>query len=272
MKTKNKIFLAKLIYFFLSIFFKKKNIHVKRNKLKWNLDLNEAIDLHIFIFGNFEPEIKNTAKKLGLHKHGVILDIGANFGVQSLQFAKEFTSSKIYSIEPTDYAFSKLKENIELNQNLSQNIKPYQFFLGDLSQNLPESIYSSWNFEKEKNKHQKHLGTKKKTNNASVITLSRFIEIHRIKEIDFIKLDVDGYEYSVIKSGFDYLKTNRTPIFMELAPYLYKEYGYSSDEFLKLISSLKYKFYELKNFTEIKDIKREIINIPDGSSQNVLLI
>ena len=33
---------------------------------------------------------------------------------------------------------------------------------------------------------------------------------------------------------------------MELAPYLYEEYGYSKELFLNLIKSLDYEFYDLK--------------------------
>ena len=83
-----------------------------------------CVDLHIFIFGNFEPEINNVAQKLKLNNEKLILDIGANFGVQSLQFAKAFSNSKILSIEPTDFAFSKMKKNFDLNDKFSKNLFP----------------------------------------------------------------------------------------------------------------------------------------------------
>jgi hypothetical protein len=35
-------------------------------------------------------------------------------GVHTLFFAKVFKKSKIYSIEPTDFAFKKLKKNVRL--------------------------------------------------------------------------------------------------------------------------------------------------------------
>ena len=57
MKTKYKIFLAKIIYIFLKNFIKKKNLIIFRNGLKWSIDISEAIDLHLFLFGNFEKEI-----------------------------------------------------------------------------------------------------------------------------------------------------------------------------------------------------------------------
>ena len=101
--------------------------------------------MHIFVFGSFEKEITNIAKNLQLKKYNKIIDIGANFGVQSLQFAKNFNDSKIYAIEPTNYAFDKFIKNLELNPKLSKNIFPFQIFLTSKEKEIPYSIYSSWN-------------------------------------------------------------------------------------------------------------------------------
>ena len=67
MKTKQKIILAKIIFKIIRIFFSKK-IKVKRNDIEWNLNLSEAIDLHIFIFGSFEKEITSICKKTSITK------------------------------------------------------------------------------------------------------------------------------------------------------------------------------------------------------------
>ena len=83
MKTKYKIFFARQIYRILSLFFSN-NFICKRQNIYWNIDLSEAIDLHIFLFGSFEREIKDTADKLEYKDYKTILDIGANFGVQAL--------------------------------------------------------------------------------------------------------------------------------------------------------------------------------------------
>ena len=96
MKTKQKIFFAKIIYKILSKILKKEKFIIKRKGINWSLNLSEAIDLHILIFGNFEPEIKNVARKLKFKKNNIIIDIGANFGVQTLQFSKSFLILKFF--------------------------------------------------------------------------------------------------------------------------------------------------------------------------------
>ena len=270
MKTKYKIFLAKKIYKIISLFISK-NFICERKGLKWDIDLSEAIDLHIFLFGYFEQDIKITAKKMNLNKHKVILDIGANFGVQSLQFASNFNNSKIFAIEPTKYAFEKMIKNFDLNQDFAKNIYPEQIFLSSYNKKLPSGVYSSWNLDINSEQHAKHKGTKKETIDSKIYTLDEFTDLKNIKDVDFIKLDVDGFELDVIKGGSKYLKMFKPPIFMELAPYLYNEYGYSIDELINNLRSLNYEFYDMKKLTKIKDIYSYSKNVNDGSSTNILL-
>ena len=156
MKTKYKIQIAKTISFFLKPFFKKNQIHI-RNKIKWMLDLNEGIDLSIFLFGTSEKKIQNLKQIFKSDTKLTIIDIGANIGSISLPLAKIFNKSKIFAIEPTNYAFKKLTKNLNLNNNLKKNIILNQLFLSKIKK--PTKVWSSWNFDDNKSKHKQHLGT-----------------------------------------------------------------------------------------------------------------
>ena len=271
MKTKYKIYFAKIIYNFLKLFLKRNNLIISRKNLKWSIDISEAIDLHLFLFGYFEKEIFLTAKLLNLSNKNCILDIGANFGVQSLQFANMFPNSMIYSIEPTNFAFEKMLKNIDLNPICKKNIFPEQLFISNDVNNIPENIYSSWSLNKNIEAHIKHKGVKKSTSSSKIITLDDFIIKRKITDIDFIKLDVDGSELMVLKSGVKFLKNKKPPIFMELAPYLHKEHGYELNDLLEFIIKIGYQFYEIDPVKKIIDIKKFSSSIKDGSSKNILL-
>ena len=103
MKTKHKILFAKIIFFLISIFKKKKLIKIKKNDINWELDLSEGIDLSVYIFGKFEYEIITAIAKHKLSKNPIFFDIGANIGVQTLQLKKYFKDSTIHSFEPTNF-------------------------------------------------------------------------------------------------------------------------------------------------------------------------
>lgn len=270
MKTSQKIFISKILSLLIK-FFKPRHFVTKRNNIFWSIDLNEGLDLYVFIFGKFEYEITKKAKKLNLNSHFKIIDIGANFGIQSLQFAQAFKNSQIFAVEPTTFAFNKFKKNLLLNPKFSQQINLEKYFIAENSKNLPDKIYSSWNVVEDINsdeKHNLHKGVLKETIGAKKIMLDEFVELKKINNVDFIKLDVDGHELSVLKSGKSFLK-KKPPIFMELAPYLYRENGYLIDEMLDFIKSLNYKIYNIKSNKEISYEK--ILKIKFGSSINVLL-
>lgn len=92
----------------------------------------------------------------------------------------------------------------------------------------------------------------------------------KIKKIDFIKLDVDGHELDVLKSGYNLLKEKKVPIIFEVAPYLYKEYGYTHYDLINLFKELSYRFYDIYNSKKIVDIDKFILSIPDGNSTTLI--
>ena len=103
------------------------------------------------------------------------------------------------------------------------------------------------------------------------MSLDKFIFKNKIKKIDFIKLDVDGHELDVLKSGEKEIKKKKPIIFMEIAPYLYPEFGYECYELIEYIQKVGYLFYD-DNVKKIKDINDYIDRISNGSSKNFYLI
>ena len=158
MKTIYKLRIARILLKFILYFVTNLNVSCVRKKINWNLNLNEGIDLHLFLFGKFEYEIIKTIRELNLkdNKNTSILDIGANIGAHSLQIAQQLPSSNIYSIEPTDFAYNKFLVNLSVNTKLARNIHPHQVFLTDNIYIKPKKIYSSWNLNSFEKKHYNH--------------------------------------------------------------------------------------------------------------------
>ena len=87
--------------------------------------------------------------------------------------------------------------------------------------------------------------------------------------IKLIKIDVDGYELEVLKSAEKLLKKEKPIIYFELAPYLYKEMGYTVDHLIRYIKKIDYAFYD-ENFQRVLDIKSISSKLTD-KSQNYFL-
>ena len=275
--TKKKIKIAntifKIIKFFFKAFNSKKNLNnfdVKRNGINWRLDLSEGIDLTIFLFGNSEKNLNNLKRLLPIEKKLTFIDIGANIGSTSLNLANQFKNSKIYAFEPTYYAFDKFKVNLNLNYELKKRIFPINSLISNKS--LKKDIYSSWKIDVTSNTevHKYHRGTSKSFT-ENFITLDEFVEKQQIINIDLIKIDVDGNEKYVIESSIKTLEKFKPIIFLELAPYLYKENNYEFKDLSNIFTKLGYSFYT-SNLKKISDIYQYVLNINLGSSKNVYLI
>ena len=277
MKTITKVRIAKLIFNLLIFFGFNKKIITKKKSIIWNLDLSEGIDLSIFLFGSFQQEVVNSIYnyifKFKKNKDNFfnIIDIGSNIGDKSLSITnkllnKHISNFKVFSIEPTEYAYKKQIININLNPILKKKISSFQHFVSN-KKSKPKKIYSSWSLESKKNFHKTHMGVlkdvKKSTKN---ISLDDFIKKHKIKKQIILKIDVDGFEMNVLKSCIKTLKEKNPIIFMEYAPYSFLENGSSVKEFNSFIKTHNYKIFDL-DFNKLNKIK-----IAKGSSTDIILI
>ena len=181
------------------------------------------------------------------------------------------SGGRVLAIEPTQFAYNKLLDNLKLNPILADRINTYQLMLvKNNSLNEKSELYSSWPIDKEQDSHHTHGGVLKSTAGCSRETLDEFCDRVNIKKLDVIKLDVDGSEAAVIDGGRKTLQKFHPVIVMELAPYVYENHN----EFLSLISLLKeynYSFYYLNGRKIEQSIPDQIeYIIPFGASLNVI--
>ena len=271
--------IASLILYLLRVFIPKlnKNPRLKANRkgINWELELSEGIDLSIYVFGCFEME---TAKALKKHisSNSCILDIGANIGAHTLPIASLLgEEGKVLAIEPTKFAFDKLKANLKLNKNLSHCVETYQVMLVENDDpNNKTELYSSWPIVKNQQvgSHIAHGGVLKSLEGCSTETLDRFCERLDLSRLDLIKLDVDGAEAYVINGGIKTLRRFHPTIIMEFAPYVYE----NTAIFLSMVKTLKnlnYQFYYLNGRKIAGQNPKEIHSlVPKGASINIIAI
>ena len=266
LSTKFKIRFASLVSSFLIIFLGTKERLIKRNKINYKISLEEGIDLGIFLGLKNEASILKIKKIINTQDKKIIIDIGANIGSVTLPLANIFKNSKIVSIEPTLYAFLKLKKNVSLNPDLKKRIKLENTFVSN-QKKIVKKVHSSWNLLNIEKKHRVHQGILKKT---SLKTKKLDQICSKFKKIDFVKIDVDGYELDVLKSGKKIITKSKPIIYFEFAPYLYKEFGYTPKVLIKFIENeLNYMFYDEK-LKKILNINEFVKKLKDRS-QNFFL-
>jgi len=246
MKTRDKIRLAALAYRGLRLARRAvgrgDEAEVTRHGIRWLLDLSEGIDLSIYLLGRFEPRTASAYRRL-IRPGQTVLDIGANIGAHALPFAALVgRAGRVIAFEPTDYAYRKLLANLALNPVLAPRIAAEQTRLGASDGDAPaDAIYSSWPVDGRGALHAVHGGAAKTTAGAVQRRLDSYLAEAGVARVDFIKLDVDGYECEVLAGASGTLRRDRPPIGLELAPYALAERGASLGRLLAMLADAGYR-------------------------------
>jgi len=276
--TKAKIYLASLInrpiVFIFNSVFGTRIRKVERRGIFWELDLTEGIDFSIFLFGLFEKETSQAIRRL-VTNNSIVIDIGANIGAHTLPMAELVgKKGKVYAIEPTNYAYSKLTNNLLINEGLSKRVQADQIILiNNGGEGKVKDLYSSWPLSagpKDSQRHSVHQGVLRTISGAEEMTLDDYVSMNNLMSLDLIKLDVDGNELEVLRGAKNVLKKMKPTLIMELAPEQYD----NQNDFLKVVEILVsegYRYYSLDEKTQYPIEPHALIrNIPTNGSINVV--
>jgi len=212
----------------------------------------DSIDtLGLSINGIYEPLETELVKK-EVKKGDVVLDIGANIGYYTLIFAKLVgEEGKVFAFEPEPTNFALLKKNVEINgyKNVILVQKAVSNKTGKLKLYLCEDNLGDHRI------YDPHDG--RKSVGIEAIRLDDYFEGRDLK-IDFIKMDIQGAEGGAIQGMLNLLRKNKTvKIVTEFWPGGLKRFGTDANEYLKLLTELGFKLYEINEQKEKKPV-----NIP----------
>jgi len=141
----------------------------------------------------------------------VTLDIGANIGCTALLFGEY--SNKVFAFEPSPTTFAFLKKNIEMS--LLQNIVPLNVGLG----NEPGDYTLTFAPSNRSGGFVSNLTQASTGHTVEKITIRQLdTEVRRLNlsNVDFIKIDVEGFKKNVLLGAVNTLKTFRPVVVLEL--------------------------------------------------------
>lgn len=189
----------------------------------FELDLKDHIQRNVFL-GVYEP--KETALlKSWLRPGMTFVDIGANIGYFSALASNLVgKNGKVFSFEPSPYAFSKLKKMTISAPN--QNIETFSYALSDESGTLNLPVPAEGN-------HTPSLLDKSNSNQVAVDVrrLDECLPIDKISKFDFLKIDVEGFELKALQGAEKLLRSGKIKnILCEFNEFWLREAGTSSEE------------------------------------------
>ena len=179
-----------------------KKISLKRNK---NLFFYVPNDLTQFRANTFFTKEPNTLKWIdNFKKNSVFWDVGSNIGLYSCYAAKK-KNCNVFAFEPSYFNLPLLTKNINYNKlqskisiiplPLSDKISHSTFNMSDITEGGALSSFSSLTGYDgkniKKNFYYKTFGT----------NIDDFLSQYKLKNPDYLKIDVDGIDHLVLKGG-----------------------------------------------------------------------
>lgn len=202
------------------------------------------------------------------------MDVGANAGLLTLPFAKHVPKGKVYAFEPDMENYKQLEKNIELN-SLS-NVIPQCIALQD-DPSIKGIEFSQRRVIDGDKLINRGLSTLEKIPLYTVSrytvqcsTVDQFVKQNKLHTVDFIKIDVEGSEYKVLKGGKDSIEN--------FCPIIHYEYSTTIDKLtnsnntnksFSFLSELGYKQYVIQDEKKLMELKEYDSSLKDC---NVLAI
>jgi len=180
---------------FLFNIFKSDHAHILGHEMF--LDDKDSLDLYLYgIYEEFETTLYPSMIKEG----DTVIDVGANIGYYTLIFAKAVgEKGTVYAFEPDPSNFNILKKNIEINGY--KNVILENKAVSDESGTL--KLYQS-----ENNKGDHRTYDSKDGREFTEVESISLDDYFTDKRVNFIKMDIQGFEYFAVKGMKELLQFN----------------------------------------------------------------
>ena len=173
-------------------------------------------------------EDKFTSYLTNQKEKGIFIDVGTHIGRYSILMAKK--KLEVFSFEPLKTNFNQFKINASLN-GIEKNIHFYNTGIGDKKRKT--KIF----YDKNKGGEASIVFNKSMlTEEINLDKLDNLLKFSSQKRI-ILKIDVEGFEYEVLKGARNFIKRNNPDIFIEIwdknkkRDYtFFKKVGYSSKD------------------------------------------
>lgn len=193
--------------------------------------------------GQFENAERQFVERY-LEPGMTVLDIGAHHGFYSLLASKKVgRNGRVVAFEPSPREREKLARH--LTWNSCGNVRVEETALGETEGQADFFVVA----DKEtgcNSLRQPHTKHPTRRLQVQVKRLDDYLRTGQIERVDFIKLDVEGAELSVLRGAGEVLESRPRPILLcEVQDMRTKAWGYSAVEIIKFLALRGYAWFML---------------------------
>lgn len=218
-----------------------KNFGVVEVKTKFNfrmsLNMSDWLAQHVFVTGDYEPA---TSKLIceKLQQGQCFVDIGANIGYFSLLASKIVgESGQVIGFEPVEGTREKFDHNVKINGINNIKVEPYA---------ISDSNGSSEIFVGP----EEHCGISSLTQPHN-FTAKQHVELRTLDslisdtKINFIKIDVEGYELKALRGMTTIIEKNSPDFICEVTEDFLKNAGDSTADLFDFFNKYNYSAFRI---------------------------
>lgn len=214
--------------------------HVQRDGVWFTLDVSDYMQW--YIYSNLPEAAWHIAtQSIKNQEKTIILDIGSNVGEFSWKCAHYLYSNKltgnIIAFDPNPAVMQQFIANGTLNPTLQDYVIFENKAVGDAP------AWVDFHYSDVNTGVGKIGGDGQHTVKTEIITIDQYIAEKKIDSVDFIKIDVEGFEPKVIKGAQHTISTFCPIIYIEITEEWHRRYDTSSKEIFDFLSHLGYTFY-----------------------------
>lgn len=173
-----------------------------------------------------------------------ILEAGCHLGTDTKKLSKYFFEGKIYGFEPNKNLFGNILKPLQIEQ---KNVEIFNLALSNtdgitsfyLDEN-PQGDSGASSLLKSEDFYLKDYIKKETEIEVESITMSTWMKKFNVFKIDFIWLDLEGYEYYVISNAINEIK-NVKYIYLEVNFNKFRKGTYLYDDIKKLLESMNFE-------------------------------
>jgi FkbM family methyltransferase len=200
-------------------------------------NLVENVSFELYVNGIYEKETIDYIC-LKMPKNGVLIDVGANIGAISIAVAKKRPDLNIFAFEASPKVFNYLRENKEQNNCL--NLTIFNLAIHDIG-GIELPFFSPIEL------NGKGSFAPVFTDEAVMVSTISLDDFFNQEELipDLIKIDVEGYELSVLNSMKHFLNENsKCEVLFEFGDWTELAAGFEIGGAQKYLSEFGYSLYK----------------------------
>jgi FkbM family methyltransferase len=195
-----------------------------------------------------------------LQEEDSFLDIGANVGIYTLLAAYKIQSGSIYSFEALPKNYSRLAENLNLNN--FQQVKSFAIAVSDSTGSIALNLAEGDSMP---------FITTTTTDNSIIVptnTLDNCLQDQEVNNLTLAKIDIEGAEILAFKGATSLLKQQRPYVWILEINDTVNHFGHQKKDVVNFLQDYGYGLYSYNAKTN----EVYTVNLEEKTGKNVLAI